>query len=172
MSNFFKAAYILEHHQIISSSGQPIDFKASTMEALMKAGGFATIDEVRHYALNDKTYKATQAYKDDIKKLIDETSRHLASKGIANNEAEYWADMMAEAQRVYKNEQFYIEEFINQLNYRAGRGEYDLFNTLLNLSKWVDSGKLEEMLNTAPSHLSDKEKDTIRKGWKLLHESE
>ncbi|MFK5281999.1 hypothetical protein ACI3PL_20825, partial [Lacticaseibacillus paracasei] len=91
-------------------------------------------------------YKATQAYKDDIDKLITETSRRLASQGIANDEQEYWVDMMAEAQRVYQNDEFYIEEFLNQLNYRAGRGEYDLFKTLMNLSKWVDAAKMEEFL--------------------------
>lgn len=171
MSNFFKAQYILEHQKVISSSGQTIDFQATYMEGLMKAGGFATIDEVRHYALNDKTYKATQAYKDDINKLITETSRRLASQGIANDEQEYWVDMMAEAQRVYQNDEFYIEEFINQLNYRAGRGEFDLFKTLMNLSKWVDATKMEEFLRSAPSHLTDEDKTAIRGAVKIMNES-
>jgi hypothetical protein len=172
MSNFFKAQYILEHQKIIGSSGQTIDFEATYMEGLMKAGGFATIDEVRHYALNDKTYKASQAYKDDIDKLITETSRRLASQSIANDEAEYWVEMMGEAQRVYQNEPFYLEEFIDQLNRRAARGEYDLFKTLMNLSKWVDSAKMDEFLRSAPSHLTEEDKVAIRNATKIMNESE
>ena len=172
MSNYFKAQYILEHQKQISSTGATVDYEANYMEGLMKLGGFATIDEVRHYALNDKTYRASQKYKDDIKLLITETSRNLAVKGISNDQQEYWVDMMAEAQRVYGNDPFYLEEFMGQLKYRATRGEYDLFNTLLNLAKFTSPAQLEEWIKSAPSHLTDEQKATLRGAINIMNESE
>ena len=149
-SNFFKAKYILENQKAISGTGTVVDPYVNNVEALMRIAGFSTIDEINQYAFNEKTYQATQAYKNDINLFITEASRRLASKGIANDEAEYYLDMMSEAQRVFENNPFYMKEIQQQLTYRAVRGETDIFKTVLRLGGYLSYQELRDVIINAP----------------------
>ena len=156
-SNFFKAKYIMENQKVISASGIVTDFYANDVEGLMKVAGFSTMDEVHQYAFNEKAYKAGEDFRSDVKHVLDETSKRLAAKDIANDQAEYFIDMMAEAQRVFENDPFYMEEFQKQIFYKATRGESDIFNTVLRLSGFMDEGKLKELIASAPVNEQDRD---------------
>lgn len=157
-SNFFKAKYILDHQKSISASGKVADFHVNDLEAMMKAAGFSTIDEIHQYAFDEKTYRATEAYKKDITDFISEMSKRLAVEGIANDETDYWLRMMGEAQRVWENDPFYMKEIQTQLFYKATRGEYDIFNAIIRLSGFSDEATLKDIISTAPIKPEEKVK--------------
>jgi hypothetical protein len=159
-SNFFKAKYALENGKSKSASGKISDFHVNGMEAIFKAAGLITMDEAAQLAFDEKTYRATQAYKDDISLFITEYSKRLSVEGIANDETNYWLRMMSEAQRVYNNDPFYMKEIQGQLFYRATRGEYDIFNAIIRLSGFSSEADLKDMISTAPIKPEEKQKLT------------
>lgn len=159
MSNFFKAQYAMEMNKTITAKGATIDYHVNDMEAFLKAAGFSTIDEVQHYASQDAVYRTSGKFKDDIKLLIDETSSRLAAKGVSNEDANWTMEMMAEAQRVYKNDPFYMEEFSNQIYYKAMAGENSLYTRLLGMSGYMDEAEFEKLVNS--SNLEPEYKKTL-----------
>jgi hypothetical protein len=158
MSNFFKAQYALEYDRSITAKGRVIDYHVNDVEALAKLLGFNTRDEILQYAADEEIYKKNGKYKDDIKLLIDETSARLAAKGIGNEEAGWYMDMMAEAQRVYKNDPFYMEEFANQIKYKALAGENSIYLRLREMSGWMDKSEFVKLVTTHPQLTEDAKK--------------
>ena len=169
-SNIFKAKYILEHQRQIGSMGQTIDWESNYIEAMLKAAGFATMDEVRYYALNDKTYKASKAFKDDISMFVKETSRRLALEGIANDEAEYWLKMMAEAQRVYGHDPDANKEIMDQVKFRVSQNEGSIMDTLLRLAPITGEDEMNKMIDIAP--MDDAQKEQLRNAVKFISEED
>ncbi len=156
-SNYFKAKYAVEHGKTINSKGGVVDYHVNTVEAALLAAGFSTVDEIHQYAANDASYKATGKYKDDIAHMIDETSRNLAKKGIANDDADWYLKMMSEAQRVFGGDPVYLKEIANQLQYKASVGEDSIFKTLLQQMGYADN--FDDLVNG--SHLNDEQKKTL-----------
>lgn len=165
-SNYFKARYAWEHNKSMSSKGRVIDYHVNDTEAFFKLAGFNTIDEIQQYALDDATYKTSNKYKEDIKLVIDEISARLAAKGVSNDEANWYIDMMSEAQRIYQNDPFYMEEFSNQITYKAKTGEYTIFKRLLDMANYTSPEDFEKMIQT--SNLPDNAKQSLRDTKNLL----
>jgi len=158
-SNIFKAKYAMEMNKTISGKGATIDYHVNDMEAFLKASGFSTIDEVQYYASQDLVYRTSGKFKDDVKLVVDEVSSRLAAKGIDNESANYTIDMMAEAQRVFKNDPFYMEEFANQIYYKALAGENSLYTRLLGMAGYTTEEEFEKLVNT--SNLEPEFKKTL-----------
>lgn len=160
MSNAFKAMYALEFERSMSAKGRTIDYHVNDIEAFAKFADFNTRDEVLQYAFDEESYKKSGKYKEDIKTLIDETSSRLAAKGIGNEEAGWYMDMMAEAQKVYKNDPFYMQEFANQIKYKALAGENSIYLRLREMSGWMDKSEFIKLVSTHPQ-LTDDAKKTL-----------
>lgn len=152
-SNFFKAKYALEMQKSINGRGGVVDYHISSVEAILKAAGFSTIDEINRYASNEEVYRNSQKYKDDISLVIDETSKRLASQGISTDEENWYIDMMSEAQRVFENDPVYMTEFANQIKYKASTGENSIFSTLQRQMGYTPHDKFVELVNN--THMSD-----------------
>lgn len=168
MSNIFKAKYAMEMNKSITARGATIDYHVNDVEAFLKAAGFSTIDEVQHYASQDALYRTSGKFKDDIKILVDETSARLAAKGISNEDANWTMEMMAEAQRVYKNDPFYMEEFSNQIYYKAMAGENSMYTRLLGMSGYTTEEEFEKLVNI--SNLEPEFKKTLLQSKKMFGE--
>jgi len=158
-SNIFKAKYALEMNKTITSRGATIDYHVNDMEAFLKAAGFSTIDEVQHYASQDLVYRTSGKFKDDVKLVVDEVSARLAAKGVDNESANFTIEMMAEAQRVFKNDPFYMEEFANQIYYKALAGENSLYTRLLGMAGYTTPEEFEKLVTT--SNLDPEFKKTL-----------
>lgn len=159
VSNIFKAQYALEWQKSINARGGVVDYHVNSIEAVLKGLGFSTIDEIHQYAANNASYAATQQYKNDIAHIVDQTSRLLAREGVSNEEAGWYMDMMAEAQRVYKGDPIYMNEFSNQIIYKARTNENSIFETLLKQSGFVGPQQFTDLVNM--SHLNDDAKKIL-----------
>lgn len=169
-SNFFKAKYMLEHGMAMNSTGAITDYDTNYVEAMMKAAGFSTMDEVKRYALNEQEYRNSETFKSDIGMVISGFSEQLARQGISNAETGYWMDMMGEAQRIYGNNPFYLREFQKQLTYKATAGKYDLFNSMLRQAEFTSPDKMMEMINSAPSNLTPDQIATLKGAIKIINQ--
>lgn len=158
-SNFLKAKYASENLKTISSKGKVIDYHVNAVEAFLKASGFNTIDEVNYYASQEEIYRTSQKFKDDIKVVVDEIYSRLAAKGISQEEQGYYLDIMAEAQRAFKNDPVYMKEFSQQIYYKALAGEDSLYRVLRSMSGYMDAQEFENMVMKSP--VTDEAKSTL-----------
>lgn len=167
-SNFFKAKYILEHGKSMNSKGAIVDYHIGNIEGLMQVAGFKTIDEIQEFASNEAVYRANDKYKQDIALVVTETTRRLAAQGVGNEEANWYLSMMSEAQRVFNNDPFYMQEFSKQIMYKAKAGENDLFKRLLNMSGFTGVDEFMSLVDKA--NLPDNMKSTLRQMKNLIGE--
>jgi len=167
-SNFMKAKYALEHQKFMSGKGVVNDWNVTPVESIAKAMGFATEDEVHYYAAQESTYKATEAYKKDIKLLIDEVSSRLADQGMSNDEQGWYINMLSEGQRVFGNDPVYMTEFANQIRYKAMNGEYSIYLTLRRLAGAMDSNEYDTLVDK--SDLPPEMRDTLKQSKRMFEE--
>lgn len=159
-SNIFKAMYAVEFERHMTARGRITDYNVNVIEALAKAAGFATITEIKEFAAQEDFYKATEEYKKDIKLVVDEITMRLANKGISNDEASFYIDAMSQAQVVFKNDPFYMEEFRNQIRYKALADENSIYLRLREMAGWMDKNEFEKLVQAFPN-LEDGHKKTL-----------
>lgn len=168
MSNFFKAQYILSHGRAIGTTGKTTDPDSSYLDGLMKLGGFRTHNEVLLQQFQQKSYDMSSKVTQDIKYLVTETARHLAVKGITPEESKWYMDQMAEAQRVYKGQPFYMNLFQKEIVKQVLNGNDTLFISAMKLSGFYKKGDIQDLINNSP--MSDEDKQSVMKQFKTIEE--
>lgn len=161
MSNFFKAQYILEHQQVMSSSGVTTDYDSNSVEALMKLAGFSTMDEVMGFAMTGSIIEKRKKRDEDIKTWLRDMNKRLALEGIAREDIESVARISSEAMRVWGKDPEAVQEITRQLRYQGMAGETSLFNTLTNLSGWMKPDELREYIFNAPSNVTPEQQKLL-----------
>jgi len=130
-SNIFKARYAYKTGQMITTKGEVIDDDVNPVEAFMRTAGFQTVDEMLGYAGNSELYYSSKKFKDDIKYLMDETSRRLAREGISEKESDYVIRMFQEANREWEGNPQALQVIQSEIRRRIKDGDVTFMNTLL-----------------------------------------
>lgn len=169
LSNAFKAQYMFEWHKAMGATGKTTDYHASDIDAVGKAFGFSTHDEIDKYAFQENLYRMSQQPMNDIRYLLSETAHHLAVEGISTSETKWYIDQLAEAQLHYKNDPYYMNLFQQQLMYQAAQGETTLFTSVMKMAGFHSKGEIQDLINNSP--MSDAEKDTIMKAMTMIEDA-
>lgn len=159
-SAVFKADYALEKGRSINTRGEVLDKDVNPVEALMKVAGFQTVDEMLSFQVNKEIYYNSKKFKDDVKYLMDETSRRLAREGISEKERDYVLRLYQEANRVYAKEPRAMNVVRDEIRRRIRAGDHIIINALIDQAGIVTENQFNEMLNKAP--LDNSTKDKIR----------
>jgi hypothetical protein len=157
-SNIFKARYAWQRGQVIDTKGNVIDNDVNEMEAMMRTMGFQTTDEVLRYAFNQKLYENSQAFRDDVKYLLDETSRRLARDGISEEETDYILRMYREANRVWEGNPEALSYIRNEVMKRVKGGDHTLLNALVQQFPTITRNDMIDALNKSPISEDNKRK--------------
>jgi hypothetical protein len=78
-SNAFRARYAFKHGQIVHG-GDVIDNHVTVMEAVLKAGGFPTMDETLHWYQITEGYEKSKEFKTDVRQWYKDLKIHLLKK--------------------------------------------------------------------------------------------
>lgn len=130
ISNAMKAMYILEHGKIVTNSGQVVDNEVNYIEAMWKAAGFQTVDEVYYWAGSQARWEASSGMQEDIEKVVDEIFRQLTRQGADISTINSQLEVAAEAGRIFNNNPAIMQRV----------GEYVTFKLRQNpeyLAQWV-----------------------------------
>ena len=160
-SNFLKARYIMQKGYAVSTKGEIVDPEVNEVEAMMRLAGFATVDEMMSYALNDKTYFSSKKFKGDVKLLLDETSKRLAREGISEQELDYTVRMFQEANRVWGGNPAAMEQIQGEIRRRAQTGDHVILNRLIDMAKIATPEEMREAIIRAP--ISDQNRKELIK---------
>ena len=158
-SNFMKAKYILENEKAVSSSGKVVGRDLHTVDALMRLGGFSTMDEVRGWAVNEKIYKKSSKPYEDIKEWMKQTNYRMSIDGISNEDAEYALEVMREANRVWGGDPFYMKIIVSELRKATQNGETQLWRRMLKLAGFTEEDEYNDIVKSSP--LSQEEIDNL-----------
>lgn len=149
-SNFLKARYIMQKGYAISTKGEVVDPEVNSVEAMMRVAGFATVDEMLQYALNDVTYYSSKKFKSDVKLLLDETTKRLAREGISEQEMDYVVRMYQEANRVWGNNPAAMETIQREIRIRAKNGDNVILDRLIDMANIATEEEMREAIIRAP----------------------
>ena len=149
-SNMMKARYIYQKGQSISTKGEVVDNDVNKMEAMMRVMGFNTVDEMLTYQTNEDLYFNSKGFRDDIKYLMDETTRRLAREGISEEESEYVLRMYREANRVWLHNPTAMAAISSEIRRRVKTGDHIILNRLIEQIPMVTESQFHETLSKAP----------------------
>lgn len=112
VSNTMKAKMILDSGKIVTNSGQTVDEDVSYVEAMMKAAGFQTLDEVYHWAGNMAKWEVDGSAQRDVEKLVDDLFIKLTRQGDDVGDMEQYTAILRTASSVFNGNQ----EMLNKVS--------------------------------------------------------
>lgn len=161
-SNAFKAAYALKYKEKINTMGGITDPQVSSAEAMAQVFGFTTMDETMRYYVNDKSYKASKAYEDDVKKWYADYKKHLVRQGITPAEASGITRVYTEAWRHWGNDDFRAKEIINQLlRQDVTNGDARMYQSVIRMTGMKDAGETKSLIKALPNLNEEKRKQLM-----------
>jgi hypothetical protein len=161
-SNAFKAAYAMKYQQKINTMGGTTDPSASSAEAMAQMFGFPTMDETKRFYVNDKSYKASKAYEDDVKKWYGDYKKHLVRQGITPADSAGINRVYTEAWRHWGNDDFRAKEIVNQLlRQDVLNGDARMYQSVVRMTGMQDAGETKSMIKAMPNLNEDKRKQLM-----------
>lgn len=161
-SNAFKAGYALKYQQKINTLGGITDPEVSTAEAMAQLFGFPTMDETQRFYVNDKSYKASKAYEDDVKKWYADYKKHLVRQGITPAESSGITRVYTEAWRHWGNDDFRAKEIVNQLlRQDVLNGDARMYQSVIRMTGMKDAGETKSLIKALPNINEEKRKQLM-----------
>lgn len=158
-SNFLKAQYILENQKIVTNTGQVVDDDVSYMEAMWKAAGFQSVDEVRYWDSNKLLWEAGDKLDADIDHLLDNLFTMYTRENLSPADMQQYSAVMAEAFRVFKGNQVVLKKVEDRYKMRIKSNPDVLYNTLMKNSGLYNPADIPRILNN--SNLSQEQIDNV-----------
>ena len=164
-SNGFKAAYALQYQRKLNTMGGITDSNVTRPEAVAQVFGFGTLDEAQKRYVNDKTYKATKAYEDDVKAWYKDFKKHIARQGITPGEVDHTTKVFGEAWRVWGNDDYQARQIISrELKKDAQAGDTRMYQSVMKATGVMNHNEVKGLIKAIPGYAEDKRKamsDTV-----------
>lgn len=169
VSNYLKAQYILESGKIVTSKGQVVDDDVSFGEALMKAAGFQTMDEVNYWAANKMSWEAGDKLDEDIAQLVDGLFALYTRENLSVSDIKQYSSVMAEASRVFNGNPAIMNKVADYYKMKIRSNPDDLYRSLLKNSGLYDPADIPRILNN--SNLSREQIETVMEMYRISGEA-
>lgn len=161
-SNAFKAAYAMKYQQKINTMGGITDPQVSSAEAMAQIFGFPTMDETKRFYVNDKSYKASKAYEDDVKKWYADYKKHLVRQGITPQESTGITRVYTEAWRHWGNDDFRAKEIVNQLlRQDVLNGDARMYQSVVRMTGMKNAAEVKGLIKAMPNLNEEKRKQLM-----------
>lgn len=159
ISNVMKAMYIMEHKKIVTASGQTVDNDVSFGEALMKAAGFQTEDEVNYWASQKIKWEADDRIDKDVKSIVDDYFTRLTRQGDSVEGVQSYINVMSEAARVFNNNPQYMEKIADYMKFKISQDPESFYKKMFEGAGLYTEDEYLRMINN--SGLDQEQVDTL-----------
>lgn len=167
-SNILKAMYILENGKITTASGQVVDEDVSYVEALLKAAGFQTMDEVYYWAGNETEWEISGKIDDDVEKLVDQLFTRWARENTDPSELSQFHAVLKSAAHIFNDRPALIEKVGDYYAFKTRQNPDALYQKLLT-SGLYDPEQMIKIINN--SNFSQEKRDTLLEMVRIAGES-
>lgn len=167
VSNTMKAKYILEHGKITTSSGQVVDDDVSYMEAIMKAAGFQTIDEVYYWAGNQTKWEIDGSIDADVETLVDELFYRWTREGKDPSDIRQFQAVLKSATTAFGQNQAFLDRVADYYSFKTRQNPDMLMEQLINSGLYSPEHTRKILKN---SNLSEQDQNTVLEWERILGE--
>lgn len=162
LSAAFKSGYAKEFGLKRSSYGGITDPNVTSMEALIQAAGFQTLDESQRRWVKKELYEKSAAYREDVQMWYTDLKRHVLRKGISPQEQEYTVQVFSEAFRVWGNGS-QARTIIQQLLRKdISKGDVRLYNQVIKAGGFLGADKMNAMIDSLGGDMTDEKKANLK----------
>jgi hypothetical protein len=169
LSNTMKALYMLESNKVVTSKGQVVDEDISFMEALMKAAGFQTMDEVQYWASNKLAWEASDKLDADIQHLVDKLFGLYTRENLDVASMDQFHAVMGEASRVWGGNTAIMEKVADYYKMKIRSNPDSLYRSLFTKSGLYDPADIPRIINN--SNLSQEQINTLMEIYRITGEA-
>lgn len=143
----FKAAYIREHGKLLSATGAETP-GLDGVAAIGRLFGFATMDQVERAYLKEKTFKANERLKKNVKAYYDLLKRAYADEGFSSKDPAFTQKVLGSASAVLEKEHGIAarKELADLLKWDLRNGDAALVQRILRQSGMKDSNQIRKDL--------------------------
>jgi len=149
ISNTMKAMYINEHNKIVTAGGQVVDNDVSFAEAMAKAAGFQTLDEVHYWAGNQAEWAASDRIQGDIENVVDQLFTMYTRQGMDVQTLDAWTDVMAEASRIFNSNPAYMEKVADYMKFKINQDPDTFYRNVFNRAGLYNDEELLKIINNS-----------------------
>ena len=161
-SNTTKARTILKARQIASRM-KVTDEVTTTPEALMKALGFATMDEVMTFAVSKKRSEREKEVKKEVEDWYKQLTKHMVAKNIDPQSAQFRDEAFSEVWTAWGEDQRFARKHLVSLITRDMRNGTDvLVKNLIQSIGLLESTEVREMIKTLPNISEEKRSELLK----------
>lgn len=168
LSNTMKAQHIMRTGQITTASGQVVDEDVSFMEALMKAAGFQTRDEVLYWAGNQAKWEIDGGIQKDIETLVDDLFTKYTRENMDVNELEQYMSIVRQAAVQFNEHPAYLERVKDYYTFKMRQNPQALYRLLLNSGLYTGDD-VTKIINN--SNFTKEQVDTLMRMYQITGES-
>ena len=169
LSNTLKANYMLESGKIVTSKGQVVDDDISFMEALMKAAGFQTMDEVRYWQSNKLAWEASDELDSDITQLVDGLFALYTRENLPIEDMKQYQSVMAEASRVFNGNSAIMNKVADYYQMKTRQDPDSLYRALFKQSGLYKAEDVTRIINN--SNFTQEQRDTLLEMYRITGET-
>jgi hypothetical protein len=148
LSNTMKAKQILEAGKITTAQGQTVDEDVSFMEALMKAAGFQTLDEVYHWAGNTAKWEIDGSIQKDIETLVDDLFLKYTREGVDPAEMEQYTAILRAASSTFNSNPAILEKVSDYYKMKMRADPQALYRIMLTSGLYTKDDVIKVMNNS------------------------
>ena len=143
----FKAAYIREHGKLLSATGAETP-GLDGVAALGRVFGFATMEEAERAYLKEKTFKANEKLKKNVKAYYDMLKRAYSDEGLTNKDPAFTQKVLGSASAVLEKEYGIAarKELADLLKWDLQNGDAAVARRLLKQSGFKDQQEIRRDL--------------------------
>lgn len=168
VSNTMKAMQILEAGKITTASGQVVDDDVSFMEALMKAAGFQTMDEVYYWAGNMAKWEIDGSAQKDVETLVDDLFTKMTREGIDVGEMEQYTAILRTAANIFNHNPVMLEKVSDYYKMKMRAHPDALYRLMLTSGLYTKDDVIKVMNN---SNWTDEQRRTIMEMYQIAGDS-
>ena len=152
LSNTYKAAYALKYREAISSSGLINDESVNTPEAIGMLLGLPTLDQSYDFHVKNAIYKDKKELSEDVRKWYSTMKLIMSDKGVQNKSQEFQLQVIADAWRVFGDDQLRArKEVMNLIKADALKGDDFTRTMILKMADFKSNDEIRAMIRDMPS---------------------
>ncbi|MGR7725354.1 hypothetical protein ACU6YE_01835 [Klebsiella aerogenes] len=164
-SNAMKALQALAYHKSYSAGGTVLSDDLPTPDAIAKAFGFQSLQDVHKFDLNSYIKDVGKDKKADVLASYDYFHRLFTRDGSTVEELQYALDMSHQMMSVYKDDPAAMEIWHNEFERRIKAGDTSLLEALRKFSGLATPEQLDNALDK--SDLPPEQKKLLRQWYNM-----
>lgn len=161
-SNMMKSRYAYQYGQLVHGM-DVVDENVTSMEAIAKAFGFATMDETLYWYQKSQGYEKRKEFEDDVRTWYRDLKAHFNKQGYEPKSEAFIRQTFSEAWRVFSiNDKRAREIVLSEMRKDLRDSDGSMVAGLLRNTGWMSQDEIRGMVTAMPNLPEEKKQEIIK----------